>query len=72
MKGNAPVSAILSIVEDAVRREREACAALADDRAAICREARKSETDPLAHVEIHTALEAEHIASMIRARNKKA
>ncbi len=52
----------------AVLAEREACAKIADDRAAICRDAQKLPPETLPQVEIHTALEAEHIASLIRKR----
>ncbi len=48
--------------------ERESCAKIADDRAAICREAMSGPPETLPHVEVHTMNEALHIAQLIRAR----
>ena len=45
----------------------EEAARIADARAAVCREAQHLGPETLPSVEIHTALEAEHIASSIRA-----
>lgn len=57
------------VLASLVRAEREACAKVADDRAAVCRDAQKLPESSLPSVEIHTALEAEHIAMLIRKRS---
>lgn len=59
-----------SEVADAIRSALEEAAKLADARAAICRDAQKLGPETLPNVEIHTALEAEHIAAAIRAMIK--
>ena len=56
------------LVRMAMQAEREACAKIADYRAAICREAMSGPPESLPGVEVHTMNEALHIATMIRNR----
>jgi hypothetical protein len=66
--GYADTHAIAHYARAMVLLEREACAMIADRRAAICREAMDGPPDSLPHVEVHTMNEALHIATMIRNR----
>lgn len=65
-------SLVKAIVEGEVAAEREACAKLADERSKVCQEATKELDDDADRIaERRCAIEASHIASLIRNRGKK-
>jgi len=59
-----PASAMITAVAFAIRNEREACAKIAADRAAVC----QSAYDAGDRSEVHPLNEALHIAQLIRNR----